>query len=52
MFERLRERFVTWAAYRETIRQLGFLDQRLLDDAGIGPSEVRTRARAAVRARS
>ena len=37
MFERLRERITYWATYRETIRQLGFLDRRMLDDAHRAP---------------
>lgn len=49
MFERLRERITYWATYRETIRQLGFLDRRMLDDAGIRPSQIKSCAKAAAR---
>ena len=49
MFERLRERFAIWTTYRETVRQLGFLDRRMLDDAGIRPGEIKSCARAAAR---
>lgn len=49
MFERLRERISFWATYRETVRQLGMLDRRILADAGIRPSEIKSRARAAAR---
>jgi uncharacterized protein YjiS (DUF1127 family) len=49
MFEQLRERFAIWTTYRETVRQLGMLDRRILADAGIRPSEIKSRARAAAR---
>jgi uncharacterized protein YjiS (DUF1127 family) len=35
MFERTRERFAAWLTYRETLRQLDWLDPRILADAGI-----------------
>lgn len=50
MFEQLRDRFVTWRVYRETVYQLGRLDRHLLEDAGISPREIRSRAAAAARA--
>jgi uncharacterized protein YjiS (DUF1127 family) len=35
MFERTRERFAAWLTYRETLRQLDWLDPHILADAGI-----------------
>ena len=35
MFERTRERFAAWLTYRETLRQLDWLDPRILADFGI-----------------
>jgi len=35
MFERTRERFAAWLTYRETLRQLDWLDPRTLADFGI-----------------
>ncbi len=49
MFERLRERVAFWNTYRETVHQLGLLDQRILADAGIKPSEIKACAKAAAR---
>lgn len=49
MFERLQERFTIWTTYRETVRQLGMLDRRILADAGIKPSQIKSCARAAAR---
>lgn len=51
MFEQLRDRFVTWRVYRETVYQLSRLDRHILEDAGISPREIRSRAAAAARAR-
>jgi uncharacterized protein YjiS (DUF1127 family) len=51
MFERLKTRFAQWQAYRETVYQLECLDRRTLLDAGINPTAIKARARAAVRAR-
>jgi len=49
MFERLRERVAFWNTYRETVRQLGLLDRRILADAGINPKDIKACARAAAR---
>jgi len=47
MFERTRERFAAWLTYRETLRQLDWLDPRILADAGIrNRREMIERARA------
>ena len=50
MFERTRQRFAEWVTYRETLRQLNWLDPHMLADAGIRDrAELRARARAGVR---
>ena len=49
MFEQLRDRFVVWLTYRETIHELSRLDRHILEDAGIAPSAIRSRAAAAAR---
>ena len=51
MFEQLRDRFVAWQTYRETVYQLTILDRSTLEDVGIPPASIRVRAAAAVRAR-
>ena len=47
MFERTRQRFAEWLTYRETLRQLNWLDPHMLADAGIRDrAELRARAKA------
>jgi uncharacterized protein YjiS (DUF1127 family) len=46
MFERLRYRFAVWRATRDNIRQLSWLDDRLLADAGLDRTSLKARARA------
>jgi uncharacterized protein YjiS (DUF1127 family) len=50
MFEQLRDRFAVWLTYRETVRQLTRLDRHILEDVGISPAAIRSRAAAAARA--
>jgi uncharacterized protein YjiS (DUF1127 family) len=50
MFERTRQRFAEWLTYRETLRQLNWLDPHMLADAGIrDQADLRARAKAGVR---
>lgn len=50
MFERTRERFANWLTYRETLRQLDWLDPHILADAGIrNRHEMIERAKAGLR---
>ena len=50
MFERTRQRFAEWLTYRETLRQLNWLDPHMLADAGIRDrAELRARAKAGAR---
>lgn len=52
MFERTRQRFAEWLTYRETVRQLNWLDPHLLADAGIRDrADLRARAKAGTRQR-
>jgi uncharacterized protein YjiS (DUF1127 family) len=51
MFEQLRTRFSTWRSYRETVRQLTWLDRHLLADAGIERRNIKTCARDAAEGR-
>jgi len=47
MFERTRQRFAEWLTYRETLRQLNWLDPHMLADAGIrNQADLRARAKA------
>jgi uncharacterized protein YjiS (DUF1127 family) len=40
--------FNNWRKYRQTVAELGRMSTRELDDLGIGRSEIRSVARAAV----
>ena len=51
MFERLRYRFATWRATRDNVRQLSWLDDRLLADAGIERHGIRACAKASAEGR-
>ena len=47
MFERLKTRYASWQSYRQAIRQLEWLDRRLLADTGIEFRNIRSCAKAA-----
>jgi uncharacterized protein YjiS (DUF1127 family) len=50
MFERTRQRFADWLTYRETLRQLDWLDPHMLADAGIRDrKDIPARAKAGLR---
>ena len=51
MFERTRQRFAEWRTYRETVRQLNWLDPHMLADAGIEKRNIRSCAKAAAEGR-
>ena len=51
MFEQLRERFSRWVVYRETVRQLSWLDDHILADSGMTRQQIKPRARHASRLR-
>jgi uncharacterized protein YjiS (DUF1127 family) len=46
MFGQLGTRFAEWQTYRETVRQLNWLDPHMLADAGIDRCEIRAVAKA------
>jgi uncharacterized protein YjiS (DUF1127 family) len=46
MFERLKTRYVQWQGYRQAVRQLEWLDRRLLADTGIEFKNIRSCAKA------
>jgi uncharacterized protein YjiS (DUF1127 family) len=52
MFGQLGTRFAEWRLYRDTVRQLNWLDSHILADAGIARCEIKAVARERVRQRS
>ena len=52
MFGQLGTRFAQWQTYRETVRQLNWLDPHMLADAGIARCDIKTLAKARARERS
>ena len=48
MFEQLKTRFSHWRSYRETVRQLTWLDRHLLADTGIERQNIKACAKDAV----
>ena len=51
MFERLKTRYARWQDYQQAVRQLEWLDRRLLADTGIEFRDIRSRAKAAAEAK-
>jgi len=45
MLHELKQHFVDWLLYRQTVKELSFADDHMLADVGIKRSEIKRRAR-------